>query len=151
MLHFDFYNHENNDTLTKNKRNQLLDFLFDHLDQFGDPKPAIEKAITYALSDNKSEGGFILYGYEDDELVGAVVVNDTGMSGYIPDHVLVYIAVNRNKRGQGYGTQLMEKTLELCEGDVKLHVEYDNPAKRLYERVGFTSKYAEMRYIQDSE
>ncbi|MDK2978441.1 MAG: hypothetical protein PWP52_1155, partial [Bacteroidales bacterium] len=29
--------------------------------------------------------------------------------------------------------------------DVKLHVEYDNPAKRLYERLGMTTKYAEMR------
>jgi hypothetical protein len=25
-------------------------------------------------------------------------------------------------------------------------VEYDNPAKRLYERVGMKTKYAEMRY-----
>ena len=32
------------------------------------------------------------------------------------------------------------------EGDTKLHVEYDNPAKRLYERLGFENKYAEMRW-----
>jgi hypothetical protein len=25
-------------------------------------------------------------------------------------------------------------------------VEYDNPAKRLYERMGFSTKYAEMRW-----
>ncbi|MCW8831309.1 MAG: GNAT family N-acetyltransferase, partial [Gammaproteobacteria bacterium] len=41
---------------------------------------------------------------------------------------------------------VVERALEEAEGDVKLHVEYDNPAKHLYERLGFTTKYAEMRW-----
>ncbi|MDX5426634.1 MAG: GNAT family N-acetyltransferase, partial [Bacteroidota bacterium] len=32
------------------------------------------------------------------------------------------------------------------EGNVALHVEPDNPAKYLYENIGFTNKYLEMRY-----
>ena len=40
----------------------------------------------------------------------------------------------------------MDTAARLTEGDLALHVEYDNPAKRLYERLGFRSKYAEMRY-----
>ena len=42
--------------------------------------------------------------------------------------------------------EIVEESFKHCDGDVKLHVEYDNPAKRLYERIGFTNKYAEMRY-----
>ena len=42
----------------------------------------------------------------------------------------------------------MEKAIELTDGDIALHVEADNPAKFLYENVGFNNKYLEMRYIR---
>ncbi|MDX5404850.1 MAG: GNAT family N-acetyltransferase, partial [Bacteroidota bacterium] len=74
------------------------------------------------------------------------IMNRTGMSGYIPENILVYIAVDAKHRGKGYGRQIMEKALELAEGNVALHVEPDNPAKYLYENIGFTNKYLEMRY-----
>ena len=43
----------------------------------------------------------------------------------------------------------MEQALKLTKGDVALHVEPDNPAKKLYERLGFTNKYLEMRLVKD--
>ncbi len=124
----------------------IVDFLYDHLDQFGDTKSAISKCLNYAFSEEKSEGGFVLAAYDDNKLVGVLIMNYSGMSEYIPENVLVYIAVHRDYRGKGYGGQIVKKAFELSDGDVKLHVEYDNPAKRLYERLGFTNKYAEMRY-----
>jgi ribosomal protein S18 acetylase RimI-like enzyme len=54
--------------------------------------------------------------------------------------------VDPETRGRGIGGALIERCLAEADGDVKLHVDYDNPAKRLYERLGFTSKYAEMRW-----
>lgn len=128
-------------------RETFVDFLFTHLDQFGDPKEDINKCLDYAFSTEKSEGGFALAGFKDNKVVGAVIMNKTGMSGYIPDWILVYIAVDASQRGQGIGKQLIEEVYRQCIGDIKLHVEYDNPAKRLYERMGFQSKYAEMRYV----
>ena len=67
------------------------------------------------------------------------------MSGFIPEHILVYIAVHAEYRGQGLGKQLMEHIIEATDGDIALHVEADNPAKHLYEKYGFTNKYLEMR------
>lgn len=84
--------------------------------------------------------------YYEDNLVGGLIMNNTGMGGYIPDNILVYVAVDASYRNKGFGRQIVNKGIELAEGDVKLHVELDNPAKRLYERVGFTNKYAEMRF-----
>jgi len=127
-------------------KQEFVNFLYDHLDRFGDPKEDIEKSIDYAFSTSEGKGGFLLAAYYEDHLVGALVMNNTGMSGYIPENILVYVAVDAQYRGKGFGEQIIKKSFETAEGNIKLHVEYDNPAKRLYERVGMKTKYAEMRY-----
>lgn len=135
-----------NEDFTKITREEFIDFLFTHLDRFGDPKPDINACLDYAFSEKDSEGGFALAAYHEDELVGALIMNKTGMKGYIPENILVYVAVDAKHRGKGFGGQIVEESFKYADGNVKLHVEYDNPAKRLYERIGFKSKYAEMRY-----
>lgn len=130
----------------KVNRDEFVDFLFTHLDRFGDPKKDIQKCLDYAFSNEKSEGGFALAAFYEDKLVGALIMNKTGMADYIPNWILVYVAVDASYRGKGFGRQIIEESFKHCDGNLKLHVEYDNPAKRLYERIGFTSKYAEMRY-----
>jgi len=127
-------------------RDEFVDFLFLHLDKFGDPKKDIQKCLDYAFSDEKSEGGYALAAFYENKLVGGLIMNKTGMGDYIPDWILVYVAVDASYRGKGFGKQIIEKAFNSCDGRIKLHVEYDNPAKRLYERLGFTTKYAEMRY-----
>jgi GNAT superfamily N-acetyltransferase len=135
----------NNDFKTVD-REEFINFLFTHLDQFGDPKEDINRCLNYAFSNEKSEGGFALAALYEDKLVGALIMNKTGMSGYIPDWILVYIAVDASYRGKGFSKQIIEEVYKHCDGDIKLHVEFDNPAKRLYERMGFESKYIDMRY-----
>ncbi|MFA7115814.1 MAG: GNAT family N-acetyltransferase [Bacteroidales bacterium] len=127
------------------KRN-LIDFLFEHLQEYGDPLSDIEKAVNYALEETTSFGGFILVSYSENKILGVVVVNKTGMKDYIPENVLVYIATHKNHRGEGIGKQLIQKSIDIAEGSIALHVEPDNPAKYLYEKMGFSSKYIEMRY-----
>lgn len=129
-------------------RNKFIDFLYEHLERFGDTKSAISKSIDYAFSNDKGKGGFLLAAYDDNKLIGELVMNKTGMEGYIPENILVYVAVDGSCRGKGYGRQICDKAINMADGNVALHVEYDNPAKRLYERIGFTTKYAEMRLIK---
>lgn len=128
-------------------RNEFVDFLFLHLGQYGDSKDAINKCLDFAFGINGGLGGFALVCFdENDTLVGALIMNKTGMSGYIPENILVYVAVHESMRGKGIGRELVEKAISSAEGNVKLHVEFENPAKKLYERIGFGTKYAEMRY-----
>lgn len=129
--------------------NEVVDFLFTHLGRFGDSKEAIAKCLDYAFSTKEGNGGFLLNAYYENILVGVVIMNKTGMKGYIPEYILVYIAVDSKYRGKGFGKAMIEKALELAKGDVKLHVEYNNPAKRLYERIGFENKYADMRFYKE--
>ncbi len=148
MLKFKVIKTEN-DFDEKLSREKFVDFLYKHLDKFGDSKEAINKSIDYAFSKTQGCGGYLLAAFNDDEPVGTLVMNKTGMSGYIPENVLVYVAVDSKFRGKGYGREIIIKAISLAEGDVKLHVEYENPAKRLYERIGFTTKYAEMRFKKE--
>ena len=125
---------------------ELAQFLHQNMKPYEDTVPDIMHALRYALSEQEAMGGFILVAADGERVVGSVVILDTGMSGYIPEHVLVFVGVRPELRGRGIGGWLVKEALARCHGDVKLHVEYDNPAKRLYERIGFDSKYAEMRY-----
>lgn len=121
----------------------IADFLFKHLEQYGDAKEDILKCIDYAM--NPEKGGTIIVGTDEDKIVGITILNNTGMKGYIPENILVYIAVDNSQRGKGYGKKIMQKAIEVTEGSIALHVEPDNPAKILYEKLGFTNKYLEMR------
>jgi ribosomal protein S18 acetylase RimI-like enzyme len=127
----------------------IAQFLYQHLGKYGDPLEDISKCINYAMGRGGKAGGFIMLCILNNEIVGAVVMNRTGMEGYIPPFILVYIAVDASQRGQGIGGKLMEMCLVEAASPVALHVEPDNPAKQLYERLGFSSKYLEMRYTKE--
>ena len=133
------------DKVSEERKKEIADFLYNHLDQFGDEHSAIMRCINFALDEETKFGGFILVSEENDQITGAVIINKTGMAGYIPENILVYIAVHKDYRGKGLGKDLMLKTFEKAQGSIKLHVEPDNPARYLYEKLGFTSKYLEMR------
>ena len=133
------------DQATYLQKKEIADFLFVQLEQYGDPFDHILKCLDYALDQAGDKGGYVVMVREKGEIVGAVVVNKTGMSGYIPENILVYIAVDASQRGKGVGKTLMKTAIELAHGDIALHVEPDNPARKLYEKLGFTNKYLEMR------
>jgi ribosomal protein S18 acetylase RimI-like enzyme len=141
------YNQTNKPTASE--KQEMVDFLFRHLEKFGDPKQDIEKAIGYAVKDYGSYGGFVLKSTDADRITCVVVVNRTGMEGYIPENILVYIATHKDMRGRGIGKKMMQEALNTAKGSVALHVEPDNPAKMLYEKLGFTNKYLEMRYFKN--
>lgn len=127
------------------ERDEIASFLEVHLDEYGDEKADIAKCIDYALNSGVTPGGYIVIARDSGKIVGAVIVNRTGMKGYIPENILVYIAMHSGYRGQGIGKTLMLKAIEHADGDIALHVEPNNPAKLLYEKLGFTNKYLEMR------
>jgi ribosomal protein S18 acetylase RimI-like enzyme len=124
---------------------ELAEFLHENMKPYEDTVPDVKRGILDAL---ERDTGFVVIAEEekDSRLLGALVMVPTLAKGYMPSNMLLFVGVHPDTRGRGIGGALCREGLSRCEGGVKLHVEYDNPAKRLYERLGFTTKYAEMRY-----
>lgn len=127
-------------------RSILTRFFHECMKPYHDEPGDIERALDYAFEPGAGQGGFLVLASQSEELVGALLMLRTGMGGYVPGHLLLFVAVHPDLRGRSLGTRIIEEACRDLDGAVKLHVEYDNPAKRLYERLGFASKYAEMRY-----
>jgi GNAT superfamily N-acetyltransferase len=127
-------------------RAELTIFLHETMKPYEDSLADIDNAIDYAFSKEKYAGGFILLVGVEGKLGGAVVMLNTGMAGYIPENVLVFVSIDPSLRGQGIGGELIRRSIAECDGQVKLHVDFGNPARRLYERLGFVHAYDEMRY-----
>lgn len=130
------------------KRDALIAFLHQHLEAYGDSKDAISTCFQYVFNELPAHttSGTVFEALQEGQTVGVCVVNETGMSAYIPEHILVYIATDAQHRGQGIGKQLLQHVLQAVTGSIALHVEADNPARKLYEKLGFTNRYLEMRF-----
>lgn len=127
------------------EKRQIARFLHDHLDEYSDSMDNILKALDYALQETSVDGGFLITAKEDEQLVGAVVYNRTGMEGYIPPNLLVYLAVHKDYRKRGIGSKLLQKSLEIAKGDIKVLVRKDSPASGLCEKFGFSIEHTEFR------
>lgn len=124
---------------------QLVDFFHHTMKPYQDSPEDVRRALHDAL-DEDGLGGFLMVAMLGTKLQGGLLMLKTGMKGYIPEHILLFVSIDPSLRGQGLGGKLIKKSMEHCDGQVKLHVDHDNPARRLYERLGFVHKYAEMRY-----
>lgn len=149
MLSYKVYH--SNAKPSEEEKQDIVNFLHTHLQEFSDTKEEISKCLDYAIKNKvPSFGGFVLIIYEENKLQGITIINKTGMKDYIPENILVYIAVHEDARGKGIGKKLLQEAITLAEGDIALHVEPNNPAIKLYESLGFTNKYLEMRFKRNS-
>jgi ribosomal-protein-alanine N-acetyltransferase len=124
----------------------LSSFFHHKMKPYHDTRLDVGKGLDYAFSTAEGKGGFLVLATHGGRLVGGITILRTGMAGYIPENLLLFVAVDPEWRGRGIGESLIRTALSHCDGAMKLHVEPDNPARRLYERVGFATKYLEMRH-----
>lgn len=127
---------------------QITEFLHTHLGAFGDPLSEICQAASHALGEQGVQGGFLAVAEQQGELMAVAVLNRTGMASFIPENILVYLAVRADCRGCGTGRGLLSEVIRRAQGDIALHVDPTNRAVNLYEQLGFERKYIEMRLLR---
>lgn len=131
-------------------RPDLVRFFHESMKPYQDHPEDIDRALGYAFGTAAAprRDGFLVLAIDGPRPLSGLLMLATGMGGYVPANLLLFVATLPELRGRGLGRTVCERALSEVEGDVKLHVEYENPAKRLYERLGFTTKYAEMRLVR---
>lgn len=126
-------------------QNKLITFLFQALEQYRDPETDIKSCLEYICDPLKGGHVFVAEAMNKD-LKAVVFLADTHMGQFVPEYLLVYIATDPQERGKGLGRNLITYIQDYIKAPIALHVEHDNPAVNLYEKLGFTSKYKEMRW-----
>ncbi|MCB9473891.1 MAG: GNAT family N-acetyltransferase [Candidatus Delongbacteria bacterium] len=128
-------------------RSTLERFLHDEMTPYQDPPEAIALALDDCFHQAEGHGGFAMLCRAESRLAGVCIMLRTGMRAYVPEWLLLMIGVESGLRGRGIGGKLARRCLAETGTGVKLHVEESNPARHLYERLGFRVRYAEMRYV----
>ena len=135
--------------LSINDINRITNFLFEYSDETRDTKSAIRKSLLYAAKEIPGLGGYVFVMEYNNDVIGAAVVNKTGMNEYIPENLLVYIAVKTAFREKGIAKTLIEHTIKYCDGDISTHINKENPAIKLFEKQGFKPRNIEMRLVRN--
>ena len=71
------------------KKKALIDFLCGVNELSELERSSVSQAIDYALKDTVSFGGFIFTLEKYQKFLGAIVVNKSGMGGFLPEHLIV--------------------------------------------------------------
>jgi hypothetical protein len=106
----------------------------------------VQEALDYALKHKPSFGGFIVAIREEQKFLGAIVVNHTGMEGYSPPNIFIYVAIDGAfPQQEEILKHLMQQAITCANGDIAMHIEPDHPALNLYKKMGFRAQYLELR------
>lgn len=133
---------------SQTEKTEIINFLFEHLEEYGDTKQNIKIAIEHSINELTCFGGFTILLTNKKTIIGAAVVNKIGMSDYIPENLLVYIAIHKSFRGKGLGKKLSQKAINYSNEDITLYIEANSPARLVYEKMGFSTPYLEMRLMK---
>ena len=131
-----------------NETDLLKDFLYEaiYIPEGIEPpdKDIVEKPElrVYTEDFGCNKGDYCLVAETDDKVVGAVWTRIMNDYGHVDDDTPSFaISLYKEYRGQGIGTQLMIKMLELLKENgykrASLAVQKANYAVKMYEKVGF--------------
>ncbi len=131
------------------EKSKVVHFLCGHNSHAS--RQSIQEAVEYAVKLKPSFGGFILTAEKDRQIVGAIIANRTGMESYNPKNIFVFVSLHEDFQDEALIEALMQRAIRHADGDVAMHVEPDNPALKLYQKLGFQAQYLELRFSRPNE
>ena len=86
---------------------EMITFFHETMKPFEDEPGDIKAALDYMYSKNGGKGGFLMVSRVNGELGGALLMLNTGMGGYVPENILLFVTIDPKLRGQGIGRRMM--------------------------------------------
>ncbi|QTE21681.1 GNAT family N-acetyltransferase [Polaribacter cellanae] len=134
--------------LTFSGTNSITNFVYNFSGEFRDTKSAIRKSILYAAKEIPGLGGYVFVMEHEQEIVGVVILNRTGMNEYLSENILVYLAVKDEFRDKNVAEKLIQYTKQYCKGDIAIHIHKNNPNIKIFKKEGFEPRNIEMRLVR---
>ncbi len=122
------------------KKNAIVRFLQNHLEASWVDETAILKAVEYATKEIPSFGGFVLTAEKNEEIVAALIVNKTGLSGIMPEYVAVLQATKPIAKVKVIARKLEERAITLSQGDIANLITDFGPRELLLEDLAPAAK-----------
>jgi phosphosulfolactate synthase (CoM biosynthesis protein A) len=130
--------------MSPGEKGSLVAFICSHTPNTN--KKDVIEALDYALKEKPSFGGFILAMKKDHAFIASIVVNNTGMQGYKPGNIFVYVTIHEDyQNDEQVLKEIMCKALDMSNGDVALNIDPKSPVIQFYQKLGFTQRTLELR------
>ena len=133
------------------KKNAIIQFLQKHLENSWMKEAAVVKAVEYATKEIPSFGGFVLTAEKNEEIVAALIVNKTGLSGLMPEYLAVLQATKPIAKGKLITRKLEEKAIVLSKGDISNLVTDFGPRELLLEDMTPKAKLRPLQTKKDNQ
>ncbi len=104
------------------KKKAIIGFLYQYSEATWMDATAIQKSVEYAIKETPSFGGFIITAEEEGKIVAVLIVNKTGMVGYMPEYIAVQQAILPTYKKTSVTQDLITKAATLTKGDIAVVV-----------------------------
>lgn len=127
-------------------KQQIIDFLYKYLDQYGTSAKAIRESLDYALTDQEQSGGFVIISLISDKIAGIAIMIKSGMGSFMANNFLQFLAVSSKYRNQGIAKRLISESIKITDGNIAILISPDHPAKPIFNKMGFKLRHSELVY-----
>ena len=102
------------------KKKAIIGFLSQYSEATWMDTSAIQQAVDYAIKETPSFGGFIVTAEEDQQILAALIVNKTGMQGYMPQYIAVLKSILPKYKNSTIIKELTNQAITLTKGDIAM-------------------------------
>ncbi len=112
--------------ITSRRKAELIDFMLDNYTLTPLIKKHIIQAITYAIKDasllkgSYSHGGIVIIAFINQEIVGGLIANRTGLMDFLPQTIISFLATSPEHRRNGIATHLIYQCRKFLPGSIAL-------------------------------
>ena len=118
------------------KKTNLINFICDYQEDTSLDKPTIAHLVDSALKEVSSFGGFVVTEEKQEEVLGVMIVNNTGMEGYMPNNLIVLGAFLPNIGKEGSKKRILQKIMHLTRGEAALIIKASDNSENSLRNLG---------------